>query len=118
MPAFGVGGSFRFKWTGRAVLAQLSGATERAAEATGEAAEGYARGIVPVDTGELQRSIGHEVQHSAGAVTVTLFAGAEHAGYVELGTARMPARPYLRPAMDAEGAKFGVRVRQALGGVR
>lgn len=52
-----------------------------------------ARRFVPVDTGELRSSI------RVDDTTAEVVADAEHAGYVELGTSRMAAQPYLRPAL-------------------
>ena len=51
-------------------------------------------GLVPVDTGELRGSIAHQKMGSGWAVV----ASAPHAGYVEYGTSKMAAQPYLRPA--------------------
>lgn len=55
-----------------------------------------AKRIVPVDTGELHDSIHSEVS-SDGMYVV---ADADHASHVELGTSKMPAQPYLRPALN------------------
>jgi HK97 gp10 family phage protein len=58
-----------------------------------------ARNLVPVDTGALQITIGVEVEGD----TVNLVAGNEdvnYALYVEMGTIKMAAQPYMRPAVD------------------
>jgi HK97 gp10 family phage protein len=57
--------------------------------------EADAKRIVPVRTGTLQRSI-----HSRQLEPMRWWVGSEvhYAGYVEFGTSRMRARPYLRPA--------------------
>lgn len=49
---------------------------------------------VPVDTGELRDSGYSEVQDDR----VQVGYEAEHAPFNELGTSKMPARPFLRPA--------------------
>lgn len=64
---------------------------------------GEAKRIVPVDTGALHSSIGHRVRNERGGLPVLyLCAGLEgrapYALFVELGTSRMRAQPYLRPA--------------------
>ncbi|HET9304860.1 MAG TPA: HK97-gp10 family putative phage morphogenesis protein [Candidatus Sulfotelmatobacter sp.] len=91
-----------------------------------------AKAIVPVDTGELQSSIGYQVELRGPAVEGTIFASAPHAAFIEFGTGLrgsasdhgelptegvpysgawiydfrgqgwvgMPAKPYLRPALD------------------
>lgn len=55
----------------------------------------------PVDTGTLKRSIHSEFEeqtpNSASAVVGT---DVEYGKYVEFGTSRMSAQPYLRPAVD------------------
>jgi HK97 gp10 family phage protein len=58
-----------------------------------------ARQLAPVKTGELRDSIAVS-ESSLGAVRVV--AGAPHAVYVELGTSRMSARPFLRPAVESD----------------
>lgn len=55
-----------------------------------------AQRIVPVDTGELHDSIHSEVS-SEGMFVV---ADTDYAAYVEQGTSKMAAQPYLRPALS------------------
>lgn len=55
-----------------------------------------AKRIVPVDSGDLQRSIHAESGPSGNFVV----ADEEYAAFVELGTSKMAAQPYLRPAMS------------------
>ena len=60
-------------------------------------AERYAKGKVPVDTGNLKNSI------SVGAVDenrAELWATTDYAAYVEFGTRRMAARPFMRPSVE------------------
>ena len=79
-----------------------------------------AQAIVPVDTGELQSSIGPGPVELVGSVVRgTVEANAPYAAYVEYGTGQrgaasagagagpyspnwpgMPAQPYMRPALD------------------
>lgn len=66
-----------------------------------EFGERRAKGAVPVDTGELRDSIGHETRGMKG----TIFATAEHAPHIEYGHKTrggtfVSARPYLRPAAE------------------
>lgn len=56
-----------------------------------------ARRIVPVDTGRLQRSI--EAAYSLDGLTLFIGSRVPYAGYVEIGTPKMSAQPYLRPAL-------------------
>lgn len=55
-----------------------------------------AKRIVPVDTGHLQENIHPEVS-SEGMFVV---ADTEYAAFVEQGTSKMAAQPYLRPALN------------------
>lgn len=55
-----------------------------------------AKRAAPVDTGELRDSIHAET----GSDGNFLVANADHAAHVELGTSKMAAQPYLRPAIN------------------
>lgn len=57
--------------------------------------EAHAKRIVPVDSGELHDSIHTEVSEEG----MFVVADADHASHVELGTSKMAAQPYLRPAL-------------------
>lgn len=69
----------------------------RALEICGLVAEGYAKRLAPVDTGRLRNSITHTVVDSEQAAYIGT--NVEYAAYVELGTSRQPAQPYLKPAV-------------------
>lgn len=91
-----------------------------ALEKVGLVAEGYAKMLCPVDTGRLRNSITHATSqnhgqgdyqdnngldfHDASAQSkprddsVYIGTNVEYAPYIELGTVRCGARPYLRPA--------------------
>lgn len=60
-----------------------------------------AKNRAPVDTGALRNSISTQTQgnrdYARGEVGPTV----HYAGYLERGTSRMRAQPYLRPATDA-----------------
>lgn len=106
------------------VLQAFDEACLRALERCGLQAEGYAKDLVPVDTGNLRNSISHKVVDSEPAAYIGT--NAEYAGYVEFGTGRyssigggtpkdhwvyrgddgewhigkpMKPRPYLKPAV-------------------
>ena len=66
-----------------------------ALEECGLAAEGYAKRLCPVDTGRLRNSI----THTADKKTAYIGTNVEYAPYVELGTSRQKAQPYLKPAV-------------------
>lgn len=70
-------------------------AISKALEKIGLKAEGYAKLICPVDTGRLRNSISHT---QADQDTEIIGTNVEYAPYVELGTQRQRAQPYLKPA--------------------
>ena len=62
-----------------------------------------AKRLVPVDTGALRKSI-RVVKLKPRRYEVG--AGEFYAGFVEFGTVRMPAQPYLRPAIRMRQAEL------------
>ncbi len=52
--------------------------------------------LSPKKTGTNSRSIMYEVKGK----TAKIWTESGYGGYLEIGTARMPARPYLRPAIE------------------
>lgn len=119
MAAVGAGG-FRFTWRGAEVAQALDQAVQDALDATGIAAKQAAQDKCPVDTGLLRDSIFAIADASGGAHRRTLIVGADapYAYFVETGTARMRAQPFLRPAIDQEAPKLTQRVRAAVAGIR
>ena len=65
-----------------------------------------------VRTGRLRNSLTHSVAMNEKAVYVGR--AVEYAAYVELGTSRMRARPYLRPAVANYTDEYKNLVKQAL----
>lgn len=96
--------SYSYKDNTDEVLKGLSDAVERALTRIGLAAEGYAKKECPVDTGNLRNSITNEVRQSEKAVHIGT--NVEYAAYVELGTVRTKAQPYLRPAATEHSAVY------------
>ena len=70
---------------------------EIALEAVGLQAEGYAKLKCPVDTGRLRNSITHATVKKENAVYIGT--NVEYAPYVEMGTVKQKAQPYLAPAV-------------------
>lgn len=103
------------------VLSEFHDAVLRALERCGKQAEGYAKDLAPVDTGNLRNSISHQVDDSENAVYIGT--NVSYAPYVELATgiyadggrptpwvyqddngnwhwtAGNPAQPFLKPAV-------------------
>ena len=97
------------------ITAQLENAIEIAMEAVGVEAEGDVKEITPVGTpestgipyyvgGNLRNSITHEYEkksHTEYIGTVV-----NYAPYVEFGTRKMKAKPYLKPAIRDNLEKY------------
>lgn len=96
------------------VLKGISDAVERALTRIGLAAEGYAKKECPVDTGNLRNSITHEVVQSEKAVYIGT--NVEYAAYVELGTVRTKAKPYLKPAATEHSTVYKRIIEEEMGG--
>lgn len=75
----------------------FSSASAQALEIIGLKAEGYAKLLCPVDTGNLRNSITHAQMDENTEVIGT---NVEYAPYVEMGTQRSKAQPYLKPAAE------------------
>ena len=78
------------------VKAAIEKGIEKGLEMIGLKAEGYAKRKCPVDTGRLRNSITHNTRMSEKAEYIGT--NVEYAAYVELGTQRTKAQPYLKPA--------------------
>lgn len=119
------------------VLAAMQAAALRALEQCGLTAEGYAKRLCPVDTGNLRNSIAHQVDPEEPAVYVG--SASEYAAYVELGTGvhypggrQTPwvyqdakghwhmtrgqrAKPFLKPAVADHGQTYRGIIKDELG---
>ena len=80
--------------------------------AVGLTAEGNAKQLCPVDTGRLRNSITNQVLVDEKAVIIGT--NVEYAPYVELGTSRMKAQPYLRPAVTNYTHVYQILLNDAL----
>ena len=92
--------------------AEIRAAYARALERIGMQAEGYAQDLCPVDTGNLRNSITHTTDGTAAYIGTN----AEYAPYVELGTRRAAAQPFLKPAGTDHRGTYANIVKDELGG--
>ena len=79
-------------------------ASVRAGRAMGKALNDISAGAknrAPVDTGALKNSISTEIQNRGDTIRGEVGPTVHYGGFVENGTSRMRAQPYLRPATDA-----------------
>lgn len=99
-------------------------AIKRAMEEIGIVAEGYAKGLCPVDTSRLRGSItyatstkhsdgekpaepaDYEMRGAAEDGMVAIGTNVEYALYVERGTHKQSAKPYLAPAIKNHASQY------------
>jgi len=79
-------------------------------------AEGYQRNVAekkkhPSGTGTNRRSIDSTVTETAEGVQAQLFTQSGYGGYLELGTSKMRAQPYLNPAFEMHIGKLSEKVK-------
>ena len=87
------------------IRAGIQDATKQAIAKVCIDTESKAKNLAPVDTGYLKNSIQMDLSRLSelvGEVAV----GAEYAVYVEFGTSRMVAQPYMTPAAEDVGASL------------
>lgn len=65
--------------------------------------------------GENRDSIDSHVRHSKKGVSATVFTGSGYGGFLELGTAKMTARPYIYPAFEIHIGKLPSLTKEAIG---
>lgn len=82
---------------------QARTATDRQLELSSLRIERGAKTGAPVDTGALKNTI---FSAQAGSLTYKVTAPQHYAVYVEKGTRKMRAQPFLKPAIDAERPKL------------
>lgn len=73
--------------------------------------EAQAKLRAPVDTGFLRNSI---QMNSTGELSAEVIVGAEYGLYLEFGTSRMGARPFLNPAVEFARPAFEAAMRKLL----
>ena len=84
------------------IKAAKDAAIERALEAIGLQAEGNVAMLAPVDTGRLRGSITHEVDGD----TAYIGTNVEYAPYVECGTSKTKAQPFLKPGIQGDMSEY------------
>jgi len=94
------------------VKSAVSDAILAALEAVGLTAEGYAKLLCPVDTGRLRNSISHAVDENEKAVYIGT--NVEYAPYVEMGTSKTKAQPFLTPAATVHRDEYRQIIEQYL----
>ncbi|MCU1617790.1 MAG: hypothetical protein JWO98_5330 [Frankiales bacterium] len=94
----------RYVWhTPESEAAIQEGVSKYFDETLGPRVVGNARRTVPVRTGHLEENIVDEVGRDGGVITLRVGTDVPYGIYVELGTSRMAAQPWLRPAVLQAG---------------
>ena len=94
----------KFTDNSKEIIEAMQQAAVRALEKCGLTAEGYAKKLAPVDTGNLRNSITHDVDDGEPAAYIGT--NVEYAPYVCLGTIHMKAQPFLKPAVAANAIEY------------
>ena len=96
--------SYTYKDNSKEISEDIKAALLRGLETCGLVAEGYAKKLAPVDTGNLRNSITHTVDDGEPAAYIGT--NVEYAPYVCLGTIHMKAQPFLKPAVAANANTY------------
>lgn len=86
--------------------------TRKAVYNTGEKIKKSARDKAPVDTGFLKSQIAHNPL----GLSSEIVSQAGYSGFLEKGTRKMPAQPFMQPAMDDNKAGFEKLLKEILEG--
>ena len=103
--------SFTFTSNKSAVEAAVKAAKAESLSQMGDFAVQMAQNYAPVDTGNMRGSIKHEKEDEDTEIYGTSNDQArlkpvDYAPYVELGTSRMRAQPFIRPAAENHAAEL------------
>lgn len=74
--------------------------------------ETWAKSVVPVDTGALKNSINTDIED--GGLSAEVKTNMEYCEFVELGTYKMAAQPYMIPAAERNAPHFQAAVKALL----
>lgn len=97
-------GPGRIRWNQGALTALLRGPQGDVAKDLARRAirvERQAKHLCPVDTGRLRASITWAMESDARGLLAIVGTNVVYAPFVEFGTSRMAAQPFLRPALGA-----------------
>lgn len=97
------------------VLSAVDQAIKRGLEICGGNAESYAKRLCPVDTGRLRNSITHAQLDERTEVIGT---NVSYGVFQELGTVKMRARPFLRPAAEGHSSEYKTILQNELSKVK
>ena len=93
----------RVKWYGKQVEMRVHKQAAEYLEKIALTVEAESKRLAPVRTGRLRASITHEVNEAE--LLARIGSDVSYAIYQELGTSKMAAHPFLRPALDSARQK-------------
>lgn len=88
------------------------GAVKQVVRSDGATLQRKAQRYCPVDTGTLKRSIDLEISDMG--FTATSAAHTDYAAYVEYGTRKMEAQPYMGPAYEQTVEEFKSHIKKVM----
>lgn len=94
------------------IAAALPGQTQAVVRKASFDVEAQAKNRAPVDTGALKSSISTEFEDNG--LTGIIAPHVEYAAFVEFGTRRMSAQPYMTPAAEVVKPAFVAAMKQML----
>lgn len=94
------------------LIVQVEAVSRSAPKRVADKVAADARSRAPVDTGYMKSTIESVSVESGKSAEVRV--GAEYAGYVEYGTYKMAAQPFLTPAFEAHAKELGLEIMAAL----
>ena len=105
----------KVNWYQERVINQVNSALEKAIFQAVLMVEADARKLCAVDTSRLRASITHEVKEIAkGVIQGKVGSSTSYSRFVELGTSKQSAQPYLRPALEKNWPEIVRMIRGAL----
>jgi hypothetical protein len=94
------GANFQLTWNGPQLVDDILSSLQNAFQNISDDALSYMQSIVPVRTGALRDSCFVIVRISGGRIQLIIGAGTRYAVYIELGSSRNGAQPFIRPTYD------------------
>jgi len=88
-----------FKWDDSKLKREVANTVHQKIEKACLMVESDDKRICPVDTGRLRASLTHEIETAVNEVVGRVGTDVDYSIFVEYGTSRQSAQPYLRPAL-------------------
>ncbi len=96
------------------VANRLKAELAKAVRETALAIEAGAKAKAPVDTGALRASIQADTSQTETTLEAMVAVGQDYGPYVEMGTIKSAAQPFLTPAVEEQRQPFETRLQNAI----